>query len=187
MQGASYRECLGTAWLGALLAQLLGLIAVLRAGCGTMSTLHTMLWDHLSSWFLQVGLIPPEAGRKQAGYSQQDWGQQWPQRHNSWEVSGVPSPQCLCVGHRDDQPSSTRPVCPEPFCTQLKATEWGCFNLSVQCLKAVTFSSAHRSDFFLLPFPKSSTNRPKQLLTVPLLLSIVIRNTESHSAALFHS
>lgn len=50
-RGDSYWECFSTAWLGVLLARLFGLTVALRVGCGTTCTLHTMLRDHLSSWF----------------------------------------------------------------------------------------------------------------------------------------
>lgn len=103
MWDASYQECFSTAWLGELSAQHSSWEVALRAGCGTMWMLHTMLWDHLSNWFLQVGLILPETERKQTGYFQQDWGQRWPQRRNSWEIS---SPQWFCVDHRNDRPFS---------------------------------------------------------------------------------
>lgn len=101
----------------------------------------------------------------------------------------TPLSQCLAVGDRDDQPSSPHPVCSEPFCTQFKDYRVGitAFSFSEQYLKAVILYRVNCSNLFLLSFIKSSTIKPKQLLTIPPCLSVVIRNIESHSAALFHN
>lgn len=139
MWGASYLECFGSTLFGVLSAHLLGLVVAPRVSCGTMC-MHTMmrtpmLCDRLSSWFLWVGLMFPEVGNKM------DWmlparlrTTMTPktQKLGSFMGSFTTLPQCLIVGDRDDQPPSPQPVCSEPFCTQLKDTEWACFSLSEQ-------------------------------------------------------
>lgn len=57
-------ECLGTAQLRVLLAWLLEPTGALWTGCGTMCTLDTTLQDHLSSCFLWIGIMLPEASNK---------------------------------------------------------------------------------------------------------------------------